>query len=598
MASQMSDGAQMSSASSNGNDSKSNTPAPSGAASPEDNLTCRWNSCNQKFGSPEMLYEHICERHVGRKSTNNLNLTCGWNQCRTTTVKRDHITSHIRVHVPLKPHKCDFCGKSFKRPQDLKKHVKTHAEDTVTVRPGLDHQAGLNYRGQAIKAPGYYDHNGQLRGGVGAFGHPPAHNGGYYAPQPSTNYALYFNQQPLGAPRNDHVGYGAPAAAGYDRKRAYDRAYDAMDDFFGNAKRRQIDPASYAQIGRSLLPLHNSLSVPNGPLAGAEHYMPQPQAQPAMVQPGPAPTTNPLTQQYYLPHSMSNARTQKDLIQLDNLLGQMQDTIYDNANHATAGVHIHGAGEGGFGNFRHSPSPTVVQRSPGGMAVTADGYQSVSAVNMASPMTAISSTGTPAVTPPSSTMSYTSGHSPSPSASSGLSPQSRHSTTASSIMYPTLPTVAQGFGQSTTATLGPNFDGSERRRYSGGMLQKARARDMPPPSRGAEDSGRVTPKASESAQSVGSPSSESDSESIKEREEQYDRWLENMRVIESLREYVRWRLERKEYAGDDGEAGENRKSSGEAMDVDVKSPKSPAKQPLPLREGGSSLYPVLPVPGS
>lgn len=24
----------------------------------------------------------------------------------------------------MKPHKCDFCGKSFKRPQDLKKHVK------------------------------------------------------------------------------------------------------------------------------------------------------------------------------------------------------------------------------------------------------------------------------------------------------------------------------------------------------------------------------------------------------------------------------------------------------------------------------------------
>lgn len=70
------------------------------------------------------LQEHICERHVGRKSTNNLSLTCQWNSCRTTTVKRDHITSHIRVHVPLKPHKCEFCGKSFKRPQDLKKHVK------------------------------------------------------------------------------------------------------------------------------------------------------------------------------------------------------------------------------------------------------------------------------------------------------------------------------------------------------------------------------------------------------------------------------------------------------------------------------------------
>ena len=50
-------------------------------------------------------------------------------------MKRDHITSHIRVHVPLKPHKCDFCGKSFKRPQDLKKHVKTHADDSVLGSP-------------------------------------------------------------------------------------------------------------------------------------------------------------------------------------------------------------------------------------------------------------------------------------------------------------------------------------------------------------------------------------------------------------------------------------------------------------------------------
>ncbi|TKA38828.1 pH-response transcription factor pacC/RIM101, partial [Cryomyces minteri] len=87
-----------------------------------DSLTCQWQSCGERCNSAEELYDHVCERHVGRKSTNNLNLTCQWGACRTTTVKRDHITSHIRVHVPLKPHKCDFCGKAFKRPQDLKKH--------------------------------------------------------------------------------------------------------------------------------------------------------------------------------------------------------------------------------------------------------------------------------------------------------------------------------------------------------------------------------------------------------------------------------------------------------------------------------------------
>ncbi|KAF4979462.1 hypothetical protein FZEAL_4321 [Fusarium zealandicum] len=615
---------QSSAASSSGsasNDSKDATPAPSAGSntsqssaapstSSEDNLICRWNACNQKFGSPELLYEHICERHVGRKSTNNLNLTCQWNSCRTTTVKRDHITSHIRVHVPLKPHKCEFCGKSFKRPQDLKKHVKTHADDSVLVRPSQDPQGGLNYRPQPPKGmsplvpsrllpsdfpyleanlpPGpssYYDHNGQMRTNAAAFTHQPGHPNGYYAPQPSTNYGLYFNQPPLNNARTEHLGYSA--SGGYDRK----RTFDMVDDFFGSAKRRQIDPSSYAQIGRSLMPLHGNVSIPNGPMAATEQYMPQPAAPPS-VHAGPAPSQNPLAQQYYLP--MPNVRTQKDLVHIDNILGQMQDTIYENANHATAGVHIH-HGEGGYNGYRNTPSPPTSHRSPGGYHMAAEGYQPVSAASMASPLTAISSNGTPAVTPPSSSMSYTSGHSPSPS-SSAMSPQSRHGSTAS-VMYPTLPTslpaVSQGFGHSATTTLGPSFESNERRRYSGGMLQRARAGPLPLPYE--DTSGASTPKASESALSVGSPSSESDvSDATREREEQYDRWLENMRVIESLREYVRRRLERKEYVEDE-EA--RRPSNADAMDIDPKSPMASARELGAPREG-SSLYPILRMPGA
>lgn len=92
-------------------------------------FTCHWRGCSLIFETPEVLYDHLCDEHVGRKSSNNLSLTCHWDDCGTTTVKRDHITSHLRVHVPLKPYHCNLCTKSFKRPQDLKKHSKIHEDD-------------------------------------------------------------------------------------------------------------------------------------------------------------------------------------------------------------------------------------------------------------------------------------------------------------------------------------------------------------------------------------------------------------------------------------------------------------------------------------
>ncbi|KAL5604537.1 uncharacterized protein BROUX77_004723 [Berkeleyomyces rouxiae] len=504
---------------------KSETPNPISAttshtstSSSDEVLTCRWNACNQQFATPEILYDHLCERHVGRKSTNNLNLTCQWNSCRTTTVKRDHITSHIRVHVPLKPHKCDFCAKAFKRPQDLKKHVKTHADDNVGSRQGEQPPMGLGgYRSQSKPTNPYYDHNPHMRAPPSHF--PQAGHPNYYgAPQAPAHYGLYFNQPPLG--RSYDMGHHS--TPGFDdRKRQADVA---VDSFFGSVKRRHVEPSSYAQISRSLLPLHGMVST----MGGGSDYMAQAGGGVHPVNQQATNGPSPLAQTYYLP-AMPNARTQKDLLQIDQILEQMQTTVYESANQTTQGIHVHTA----HPDARHSHSPPSMHRSSasGGGALMSQGYHHADHMHhasnqMHSPLTSIS-TGTPVATPPSATLSYTSGQSPSPSASD-MSPQSRHSSTASSALYPSLPAVNSVIpGQSATATLGPIHDSNERRRYSSGLLQSGRRA---------------------SVSSTASDASDADAETS-EREEVYDRWLEDMRVLEKLRTYVKLRLDSQNFDG-------------------------------------------------
>ncbi|KAF9579081.1 hypothetical protein BGW38_004817 [Lunasporangiospora selenospora] len=94
-----------------------------------DDYICQWDSCLKNFEDAELLYEHLKNDHVGRKAHHNLSLTCKWDRCTVPTfAKRDHITSHLRVHVASKPYLCEICQKGFKRPQDLKKHEKTHQD--------------------------------------------------------------------------------------------------------------------------------------------------------------------------------------------------------------------------------------------------------------------------------------------------------------------------------------------------------------------------------------------------------------------------------------------------------------------------------------
>lgn len=369
------------------------------------------------------------------------------------------------------------------------------------------------------------------------------HNGhnGYYAPQQPSSYGPVYYPVSHGADMGQHVAYD-------NRK----RGYDALNDFFGDAKRRQIDPSSYAQVGQRLMALQGV------PMQGGSivDYLPAPQ----MVAVGGGHGGHPAmpSHQYALP-PMPNLRTKNDLLNIDQFLEQMQSTVYESPNAAAAaGIQQPGAHYTHQGiNFRQSQSPPQTTMNHM-MGVSS----SMQAPMMAATSSQSTSSGTPALTPPSSTLSYTSGQSPVSSIPSvnGMSPSSRHNSAA----YPNLPSVTQGYSPHTSAapstTLGASFDNDPRRRYSGGMLQRSaqptlsNADEMDTSEDHSEKSS--TPKAtSPSAVSanldpalsgVSSPSGSSESgDTARDKAEEV--WVENIRVIEALRRFIAERLERGAY---------------------------------------------------
>jgi len=379
----------------------------------------------------------------------------------------------------------------------------------------------------------------------GPYGQPNGQASYYHQQHPAPTYhagpmAYYPQTQHMGS-RGDFIGH---QAAGFDTRK---RGYDDLNEFFGSVKRRQVDPTSYHQVGRSLMPMHASLGIQAGGLA--TEYMPQ-----APHTLGVSASHGPLTQHYYLP-PMPNLRTKEDLQQIDSILEQMQATVYENSGspssqYAPVDVRNH--------------SPTYATRPP---------VDPFTAAQVASPLTAPthSTGGTPAVTPPSSNMSYTSGHSPSAS-SAGMSPTSR----SSAVSYPSLPN-RPNLPYPSTSGLGSNFTQNERR-LSGGVLQSASG------GRASSSDRTPTPKPVDATMSsVSSPSAESEAGEA----ETYDDWIQNIRLLEMMRNMIKYRLQRQDYDKDEAENGRHDAHMDTHMDTQIDPRLDPRLENKPL-------YPNLP----
>lgn len=254
-------------------------------------LTCKWENCTNVFETAELLYTHLCDQHVGRKCNRNLNLTCHWDNCKVQTVKRDHITSHLRVHVPLKPFGCQSCGKKFKRPQDLKKHMKTHADDSSVYGSGisnayygnsaLNNMGLMNGNGLEFNSFDNYLFTGSMRNNLypGQAVSQQQQQQQQQQPQPQVHAApLQQQQQDYNSQQfypNDNSYYGHSSSNGFSNNDSYSyspysgenrkrrQTGDLINGFYDDIKRSKVSSNYNLDIASKLNHLDNNLRSSN-----------------------------------------------------------------------------------------------------------------------------------------------------------------------------------------------------------------------------------------------------------------------------------------------------------------------------------------------
>jgi len=419
----------------------------------------------------------------------------------------------------------------------------------------------------AATASGYYPEHHQVAGQPMYYQNSGNSSGAYHGPSAPQQGSAY-----------GPVYYAVTQAPNTSNEYELSKqaTFDALNEFFGDAKRRKIDPSKYYDVGQRLSSLQTlPLPIPGGygGGGGGGDYHHSGSTVVASAQ-GPL-----LQPQYSLP--LPTLRTKNDLLQIDQFLDQLQQTVYENSNQAAAagvaqpGAHYVPAGV----NYRTSNSPQM----------TATSHPATSHATAVAPHT--STAETPALTPASSVLSYQSNHSPS-SVHSGqtISPVQRP---AVNSVYPTLPAVS-AMSESSSAYasvssapppgLAGAFDADGRRRFSGGLLQKAAGGDQgdsdgtssSPTSRaGSSDAMPKIHRLGVSGLTNVDPALRSPgmlSEMSEEMDKTNEAWVENVRVIEALRQYIKDKIETGDYVDDGG--------NSDAMETDHD-------------KEAQSLYPVL-----
>jgi hypothetical protein len=147
------------------------------AGSPEEKhdsqpQVCQWGSCKEEFSDASNLLNHIMDFHMRNakhfyptspqqtvdqdgfvspgSGPQSKKFICEWEGCTMILNKKDHLVSHVRIHISCKPYSCSHCSKTFKRKQDVRKHERTtHRQRTASLAvPNGFHPYAMGSYGQ------------------------------------------------------------------------------------------------------------------------------------------------------------------------------------------------------------------------------------------------------------------------------------------------------------------------------------------------------------------------------------------------------------------------------------------------------------------
>lgn len=206
-----------------------------------------------------------------------------------------------------------MCGKSFKRPQDLKKHIKTHADDSVLLPtpaqspayiPLTKHSRSGSTASSAdfTAAPSPYS--------IASIPVSSNSSQGLYSPDSQIAQAAYDATLAPGSQWN--VGTGGYVETVNPQNTSKKRSYDYANEFFEDVKRHKITPVYNDDMAARLSALQawvtDDLFKPNY----NTYQIPQPEPIPSQV-----------------PYLLPALRTKQDLLAANHFLTSLQTHTFD-----------------------------------------------------------------------------------------------------------------------------------------------------------------------------------------------------------------------------------------------------------------------------